>query len=220
MINTKTSFAVLIFLLSMSSLLNSCTKNTEYNTSINMDSSKPKAQLISSTDPKIPLYAVNIKICKDENYIIATGYDYDQEQGKFSPAPCYENSLPIWGSSDTDIVPESFNPDIYFYRTSVVSHLRPTDSYDIVLSSYGCYTNVQVPQETKNYYLFPRFSVDISKKITNSEKLIQLPNEMVTIRRIDDRDEIQKLLLEYHVNNRVSSFDKCQIIDSSKLSLN
>ncbi len=38
-----------------------------------MVSSKTKTELAGSTAPKIPLYAVDLKICQDENYFIDAG---------------------------------------------------------------------------------------------------------------------------------------------------
>ena len=58
--------------------------------------------------------------------------------------------MPIWGSSDVDIVPKSFNPDIYFFRSSIGSRYLTTDRYKLVLSFYGCYSDFIAPQETES----------------------------------------------------------------------
>ena len=220
MINTKIRFAALIFLLPMSLLLKSCTKNTEPNISVDTVTSKTKAQLVSSTDPKIPLYAVDIKICKDENYIIPVDYFGDEEQVQLLENKCIKTSVPIWGSSDVDIVPKSFNPNIYFFKSSIGSRYLTTDRYEVVSSFYGCYSDSIIPQETESYYLLPKISINIEKKLTNSKKLIEIPDEMISISRIDDNNEVQKLLEQYHVNKEISYYNDCKLVDYSELGLN
>ncbi len=175
--------------------------------------------MFSSKDPKIPLYAVDIKVCKDENYSVPTGFSRDKEQGKYIQNQCYESSVPIWGSSDPDIVPKSFNPDIYFYRTSRVSHFLSSDQYKIVLPFYGCYADFKAPQETESYYLLPTPLLNIEKKLTASKKLIKISDEMASIRRINNKDEVKQLLLRHHVQKKAFSSSQCQPIDSSKLQI-
>ena len=63
-------------------------KNTESNFSVNMVSSKTKTELAGSTDPKIPLYAVDLKIFKDENYFIDAGLSWNEKEKINVPNPC------------------------------------------------------------------------------------------------------------------------------------
>ena len=59
-------------------------------------------------------------------------------------------------------------------------------------------------------YLLPKLSINIEKKLTNSKKLIEIPDEMVTISRIDDNNEVQKLLEQHHVNQEISYYNDCK----------
>lgn len=220
MFNTKTGFAVLIFLLSMSSLLNSCTKNTESNISIDTESSKPKAQLVSSKDPKIPLYAVDIKICEDENYTIPKDIFGYLELVEFINDDCIKTSVPIWGSPNKDRIPKFFNPDIYFYRTSFVSTYLATVRYGVLSSFYGCYSDSLMPNERESYHLFPKISINIEKEFADNKKLIKIPDNMVSVRRINSNNEVQKLLDQYHVNKEIDIYDDCKFVDSSELESN
>ncbi len=178
---------------------------------------KTKAQIASSTDPKIPLYAVDLKICKDENYFIDAGLSWDEKQKINVPNPCYEYSIPIWGNSNIEVVPKSFNPDFYFFKTSRGSSYLSTERYGIVVSSFGCYSDFLVPQEEEKYHLLFRKSVDINKEFAKGREWIKVPDEMINVRRIDTEEEVQEMLGDNYLNKQFSSGKKCDIIDSSGL---
>ncbi len=59
--------------------------------------------------------------------------------------------------------------------------------------------------------------MDINKEFAKGREWIKVPDEMVSIRRVETKDEAQEMSRHNYQINQFSSGKKCDIIDYSKL---